>query len=145
MAEHTHHRADEFGPADQELVQHEESDVNIRGIFVFAVSLFVAAVVIHLAVWGVFRYFNAREARASEIRRFPLAVGDALPPPEPRLQETPRVDLQRLREQEQQRLNSYGWIDQAGGVVHIPIADAMKLTLERGLPSRAEGTGGGNQ
>ena len=138
MAEHIPHRADETGPADQALVQHEESDVNIRGIFMFAAGLFVVAVIVHLGVWGVFRYFDAREARASEVREFPLARDTEIPPPEPRLQETPREDLRTLREREQERLDSYGWVDQGAGVVHIPIAEAMKITLQRGLPSRAE-------
>jgi hypothetical protein len=143
MAEpHSHLHADETGPADNELVHHEESDVNIRGVFIFAAGLFVVAVVVHLAIWGVFRYFDAREAEASELKQFPLATGAESLPPEPRLQEAPREELRTLRERELERLNGYGWIDQNAGVVHIPIAEAMKLTLQRGLPSRAEGAGG---
>jgi len=37
---------------------------------------------------------------------------------------------------EEQTLNSYGWVDQNAGVVHIPIAEAMKLVAQRGLPTR---------
>ena len=37
-------------------------------------------------------------------------------------------------------LHSYGWVDQASGVVHIPIDHAMALTLQRGLPARAGGS-----
>ena len=33
-------------------------------------------------------------------------------------------------------LDSYGWVDKNAGVVRIPIDEAMKLTLERGLPAR---------
>ena len=29
-------------------------------------------------------------------------------------------------------LDSYGWVDKNAGTVHIPIDDAMRLTLERG-------------
>jgi hypothetical protein len=36
-------------------------------------------------------------------------------------------------------LHGYGWVNEAGGVVHIPIERAMELTLQRGLPTRAEG------
>jgi hypothetical protein len=34
------------------------------------------------------------------------------------------------------RLNSYGWMDRSNGIVHIPIARAMELLLQRGLPTR---------
>jgi hypothetical protein len=59
-------------------------------------------------------------------------------PPEPRLQEHPREDLSELRAREDEILSSYGWVDRNAGVVRIPIDAAMKLTLERGLPARAE-------
>ena len=32
---------------------------------------------------------------------------------------------------------SYAWVDKNAGVVHIPIEDAMRLTIERGLASGA--------
>ena len=37
--------------------------------------------------------------------------------------------LAELRETEASELGSYGWVDQAKGVVRLPIAEAMKLTL----------------
>ena len=59
-------------------------------------------------------------------------------PPEPRLQTNPREDLRELRAKEDELLGSYGWVDKNAGVVRIPIEDAMKLTVERGLPARTE-------
>jgi hypothetical protein len=79
-----------------------------------------------------------RADRASADLPYPLAVGqgDRLPP-EPRLQANPRQDLKELRDAEEARLKSYGWVDRNAGVVRIPIDEAMKLTLQRGLPARA--------
>jgi hypothetical protein len=123
---------------DNPLVDHEQSDVNIRGIFMFAAGLTAVAIVVHLAVWGLFKYFDVRAARETRTV-VPLAVGhEARQPPEPRLQERPREDLQRLRARQEQRLNGYEWVDKSGGVVRIPISEAMKLTLQRGLPTRGE-------
>jgi hypothetical protein len=71
---------------------------------------------------------------------YPDAVGHApvakgLPqPPAPRLQVHPRSDLERLRADDQARLESYGWADRQGGIVRIPIEQAMRLLAERGLP-----------
>jgi mono/diheme cytochrome c family protein len=42
------------------------------------------------------------------------------------------------REQAESQLNSYGWIDEASGVVRIPINQAMALVAERGLPAGSE-------
>lgn len=38
--------------------------------------------------------------------------------------------LQKHREEEQQTLTTYGWVDQANGVVRIPVERAMDLVLE---------------
>ncbi|MGI8525132.1 MAG: hypothetical protein ACR2K5_02980 [Pseudolabrys sp.] len=54
-------------------------------------------------------------------------------PPAPRLQTDPRGDLERLRASETQRLDSFGWADQAHSVAHMPIERAMSLLAQRGL------------
>jgi hypothetical protein len=127
------------GAAPHGDAAHERSDVNIRGILAFCVGLIVVAAVVHGAVLLLFRYFSAREAVQTTID-YPLAVGQQRLPPEPRLQTNPRGDLQELREHEDELLGSYGWVDKGAGIVRIPIEQALKLTLERGLPARA-GTG----
>jgi hypothetical protein len=122
--------------AGNPTTHHETSDINIRGVFAFGIGLVIAAALIHFMIWLLFMYFNGRES-AKTVAQFPLAVGqgDRLPP-EPRLQTNPREDLRELRASEDAILNGYGWVDKNNGVVHIPIGEAMKLTLQRGLPVR---------
>lgn len=133
---HEHDRAAEI---ENEEIQHEESDVNIRSIFGFGIGLFVVAVVIHVAIYVLFVFFTNQEAKANASPQYPLAAGqESRLPPEPRLQTNPRQDLQDLRAQEDATLNGYSWVDRNAGVVRIPIADAMKLTLQRGLPARPQ-------
>ncbi len=118
-------------------VHHEESDVNIRAILGFAAGLIVVAIVIHVAIWGLFRFFDARATHQAEQPEYPLAAKqEQRLPPEPRLQTNPRQDLADLRAAEDVTLSTYGWVDRNAGVVRIPIDEAMKLTLQRGLPSR---------
>jgi hypothetical protein len=119
-------------------VHHETSDANIVGVLGFGFGLLVAAIIIHLLVLVLFRFFQGREARRVPAE-YPLAVsqGERLPP-EPRLQTNPREDLRELRAKEDERLGSYGWVDKNAGVVRIPIDAAMKLMVERGLPARTE-------
>jgi hypothetical protein len=124
---------------DNADVHHEASDVNFRAILTFGISLTVAAALIHVLLWLLFMYFQNREARAG-VRQFPLAAEQQNRlPPQPRLQINPRQDLSELRAGEESILNTYGWVDQTAGVVRIPIDEAMRLTLERGLPARPAG------
>ena len=137
MAEgHRPHGADTTrGTASSAAVDHEESDVNIGAILGFGAALIVAAVLIHLLTYVLFRYFESREARRVT-PEYPLAAAQAnRVPPEPRLQTDPREDLREMREKEDALLESYGWVDKNAGVVRIPIDEAIRLTLERGLPS----------
>ena len=128
-------------PANLEhLEHHEESDVNIRAIFGFGLALIAVAVVVHVLIFGLFQLFEARDG-VKVAAKYPLAAAqDHREPPEPRLQTDPRQDLADMRAKEDEVLGSYGWVDKNAGVVRIPIDAAMKLTLERGLPSRQEAT-----
>ena len=101
--------------------------------------MIVVAAVIHLAVWGLYRYFEAAARPQAGQVEYPLAVQqENRLPPEPRLQVNPREDLRELRAAEDQILTTYGWVDKNAGTVRIPIEQAMKLTLERGLPARTQ-------
>jgi hypothetical protein len=70
---------------------------------------------------------------------FPDSIGDKflrepLPQyPAPRLQASPRQEMAAFRAREMQRLNGTGWVDRAQGVVHIPIADAMRKVAAEGI------------
>lgn len=122
---------------DNPDTHHEESDVNIRAIFGFALGLFVVAAAVHIVIYFLFVGLSNRATAASAVRTYPLSVGqeDRLPP-EPRLQTNPKQDLRDLRAAEDQILNGYRWVDRNAGVVGIPVNQAMKLTLQRGLPAR---------
>src|SRR5262245_47220271 len=117
---------------------HEPNTVNIPGVVKFLVSLSVVIAVAALLMWGLLHYFDARKAEEAPPPA-PLATGIRLPP-EPRLQgapgsaKSPTEDIRRFREQEDQMLDSYGWIDRQNGVISIPIEQAKKLIEQRGLP-----------
>ena len=101
----------------------------------------MTGVAIYFVVWLLFALFAAREARRV-MPEFPLAAGqESRLPPEPRLQTNPRQDLRDLRSAEDTVLTSYGWVDKNAGIARIPIREAMKLTVKRGLPARGENPG----
>ena len=57
-------------------------------------------------------------------------------PPEPRLQVNPREDAAEFHAQEDAILDGYTWVNREAGTVRIPIAEAMKATVQKGLPVR---------
>jgi len=117
---------------------HEHTDANVWMIVQFAIWLVISALVVHVLMWFMFRVFvTQREAVSTP--EFPLAVGqEHRLPAGPRLQRFPANEIYQFRTGENDQLNSYGWIDRNAGTVHIPITDAMRLTLERGLPTRTQ-------
>jgi len=117
-------------------VHRETSDVSVGGVGVFVIVLVVATVMISGAVWAFYRYLGEQASRPMQAE-FPLATNAMRRlPPEPRLQTDPRDDLANLRRAEDEVLDGYAWVDRNAGVVRIPIEQAMKLTAERGLPTR---------
>lgn len=127
-----------------ESVAYEKRDVNVRAILWTGVIIIISAILIHTAVWWLFRLFNRQEAHKG---RPPATLVNARrePPPEPRLQSYPPADLNEMRAAENSELHTYGWIDRQKGVVHIPIEQAMTLLVQRGLPKTQEPSANLNQ
>ncbi|HEX8817371.1 MAG TPA: hypothetical protein VF753_17890 [Terriglobales bacterium] len=66
---------------------------------------------------------NTRDVTPRQINQFA----------QPRLETSERTEINQFRLQEEQRLHSYGWVDQPAGVAYIPIDRAMQLIAQRGL------------
>ncbi len=113
-------------------MEEQRSDVNVRAIARFGLGLLVLAMVIHVAIAGLFYGFKAAEERGDPA---PSPVAGELPP-EPRLQTAPRTNLGDHRARQENVLKSYGWVDRDAGTVRLPIDRAIELTAERGLPAR---------
>jgi hypothetical protein len=105
----------------------EKSDMNPTYILYFAIAMIVAAVVIHLGIWWMFRFFEQQQARRDTR---PALVTTPLPKPQPLLQITPQGDLEDLRRQENEILSTYRWIDRDKGIARIPVDRAMQIFLE---------------
>jgi hypothetical protein len=115
---------------------HETRDVNPRTIIWLGVAVMVGVLVVQVLLWLLLSGLNASATR-SDAPVSPLTA-DTNPPPGPRLQSNPREDYKEYRRKQEAVLGSYGWIDRQQGVVHIPIARAMDLILEQGLPKPSE-------
>jgi hypothetical protein len=120
--------------SDDHLRGYEPYEQRIRPVVLFALGLTAGAI---LVIWLMKVSADAlnRGAREGSHAIHPLAETSELPP-EPRLQETPALDLERFRAKEDETLSTYGWVDRQAGVVRIPIERAMEIVAREGLPKR---------
>jgi len=116
---------------------YEHTDASVGTIVKFGIWLLVSTVIVHVGVGLAFLLMIKQASVPTAPPRFPLAVGrEPALPAEPRLQQYPARDLTVFRSQEEGELHGYGWVNRDASIVHMPIEDAMRTVLERGLPSR---------
>lgn len=133
-----HYSAEELHNED---VAHEHSDVAIDTILTFGAGMIATVAICAVIVWGMFKVFE-RQAAARDPLLSPVAAPAGARPAAPVLQTNEPAGLASFRAEQRKTLETYGWVDQIGGVAHIPIAEAKKLTAERGLPVRSGATTG---
>ena len=141
MTEHTHN------PHNEE-VRFERRDLSPKVILgsLFALAVFVA--VVYFIVLVTYKFGNWYETNhqtaqnpmaepASEDTRDinPATVTARIDKnfSQPRLETNERIEINDFRLQEEQKLDTYGWVDQQGGAIRIPIDRAMDLIAQRGL------------
>jgi hypothetical protein len=139
-----HHAVAHASPDDEYLEtpagsEYEHTDANVWIIVKFLVWLVISAVVIHFGL-GLMYGFLIEQSKETGDRRYPMAApaDERRLPATPRLQQFPQNERYVFRQGEEELLNHYGWMNKNAGTVHIPIADAMRLLVERGLPARAQ-------
>lgn len=112
---------------------YETRDTNPRSVLWFAAILFLTVAGTLLLMRGLFSYYSSSQPLGPAASPF---ASERVLPPEPRLQVNPTVDLNQVRQSQEEILQSYGWVDKATGKVRVPIDRAMDLVLQRGLPVR---------
>jgi hypothetical protein len=113
-------------------VRHEPTDAEAPAVLRVLLALLVVTAVVAAGLVYLTKGLVSFE-RTGDPPLAPLAQEPGRVPPEPRLQTQPFADIERQRAEEQRVLSSYGWVDERGGVVHIPIEQAKELLLKRGL------------
>ena len=119
-------------------VAHEEADIDIRTVLSFAGGLTVVVLVSAALMWVMFQMLEAQAAK-NDPQLSPLALPSGQRPPAPSLLTNEPANLRKFQADETKKLEGYGWIDERAGVAHVPIEEAKKLIVQRGLPVRASG------
>jgi hypothetical protein len=131
----------------------EQQDLSPRTILYFLLILGVSIIVSIVILRGVFVFLDKHE-RASQPAVNPLItnvpedtrhVAPHYPQtvfPEPKLEEDERTQLNGILLEQENTLNSYGWVNQQQGIVRIPIERAIDLLAQRGLPVHPQSEAG---
>jgi hypothetical protein len=131
----------------------EREDVSTKPLFGFLIGLVVTGVLVYYVIWGMFHFMDAYERKHQQSKSPMVQMQpETREPdtaethekvkqefPEPRLEDDERTEINDFRYQQDETLASYGWVDQSGGVVRIPLERAMQLMAQRGLPTLPQG------
>ena len=146
-----HHRAGVDDDLHNLDVDHEHKDVSIRAVIASAVIM-VVVVLASLGLMAVMFGWLETQAAGNDPQVSPVAAPATQMPPTTtqspffnervtgvQLLTNERMALEKYRAEQTKRLHGYGWADQKSGVAYMPIDEAKKLIVQRGLPVR-EGT-----
>ncbi len=126
----------------------ESEDLSTRGVFAFMIGLAVTGFVIYFIIVGMYKFLDNYErsqmATASPLMTSKGAISRVVTQDDmdkmfkdngaPMLETNERGQFKDFLLNQENQLNSYGWVDEKAGVAHIPIEQAMDLIIKRGLP-----------
>lgn len=125
-------------PANNPEIRYEKTDAHVRPLYQFLFWISVITILTAVIAGVIERGLDSWRDKASTLPTMaekPSQTWMGQPPPAPRLQIQEPKDLAAFRKEEQEILSTYGIVDKEKGIYRIPIEQAMKLTLERGLPT----------
>lgn len=120
-------------------VAYEPRDLSSHAVFYFLVVLAVVIVFAYIGLWGMFKYLGSPQYAGHQTTNPIMTSQEQLKEiggdpansfPAPQLQPDDIADLNKFRIAEEQRLNTYGWVDQAHGRIRIPIETAIDMMAD---------------
>jgi hypothetical protein len=139
-------------------VEFEHEDLGTRGVYAFLIGLVVSGIVIYFVIVGMYKFLDNYE-RSQMTTASPLVTSKGAASRvvtqgdmdklfkdngAPMLETNERGQFHDFLMDQENQLNSYGWVDEKAGVAHIPIERAMDLMVQRGIPVHSQGGADGN-
>src|SRR5262245_60879542 len=149
MSEHNPHHGHGGHGHGQEHEQVESSAVAPKPVLMFLAILFIATAFVFFIVKGLDYGFRKLDVTKQEQAATQVQTGERQLPPEPMLQGAPGKDkptllpledMERVRNETNEKINSFGWVDKPGGIARIPIDSAKNMIAEKGLPALPSAT-----
>lgn len=131
--------------------EYEREDLSTRGVFAFMIGLAVFGVITYFIVVGMYHFLDNYErsqmSTASPLVTTKGATSRVVSQDDmdkafkdngaPMLEVNEMGQFRGFLLNQENQLNSYGWVDEKAGVARIPIERAMELTVGR-LPVRPQ-------
>jgi hypothetical protein len=123
---------------DQHVVEklgYEARDIlgRRRSIFYYAALHLGGLVVMGAIVVAIYLLISSRSPQFDTVG----ATGSPVRSEAAKIQSKPGPDMKTFKSETEAKLNSYGWVDESKGIVHVPIERAIELTVEDNLPHRS--------
>jgi len=121
-------------------VSFEGTDVRSSPIFKFLTYLGITVIASFILSIGIYKGLKNYWTNSYDAPAPSREAGPHLPP-EPRMQgmpghlTDPQHDMREKVEADTKANNELGWVDRNTGIAQIPVKDAMKLIVEKGLPA----------
>jgi hypothetical protein len=138
-----HHNTGQPGdqPPTNADVAFESSDIDTRTILSYLLYLALSVAAAFIASVLVFKV-TSKLAADSDTPMAPVHQGvGATMPPEPMLQgipghtTDPQQDMRQKLEQDEAANEKIDWINKQAGIAQIPVDEAMKIIVTKGLPT----------
>ena len=140
-----HHNTGQPGdpPPTNADVAFESSDIDTRTILAYMLYLAISVAAAFLISVFIFKFLTKMSAE-SDTPMVPVhrGIGPTVPSA-PYLQgvpyspDDPQLDLRNKRAEDEAANEKYGWINQQAGIAQIPVDEAMKIIVAKGLPVAA--------
>jgi len=137
----------EFKPEDPDVLRemgYDKRDLKIPLITKYTFWITFGCLVCFAVSVPVYNYATTKgsmlQSMAGSTREPAPATKNRIKSPNPLLQDnfTTKVDIKEMRHREDEALTSYGWVDQNGGVVRVPIDKAMGMILKSGVSTGSQ-------
>ena len=141
------HKSGTGGLPENNDVSFEARDISISSVL-WSLFYLAVTVLVSLGICVFFFRFSTNYAASHDTPRPTvrqhMSASDEMNmsmPPEPRLQGVPghiadpQQDLRDKVALDIRANESYGWVDEKGGIAQIPVKEAMKIVAEKGLPN----------
>lgn len=122
-------------------VSFEAADVNTRTILAYLLYLGLAVVAAFIASIFIYRFTSSMAVDSGRVMPpSHQGVGRTMPP-EPMLQgvpghvKDPQEDMREMVQSDRDANEKLGWIDKPAGIAQIPVEEAMKIIVTKGLPA----------
>lgn len=126
---HGHGHAAEGASEESIAAGYEVNDAKVRPLVFATVAVFALIALAFVLIAGLL--FVTGDTPVDTSNRV-NATAEQLPP-EPRVEQNPNIDGDRIVGEAAERLETFGWVQQGAGRAHIPIKRAEELLIEKGI------------